>query len=100
MEDGGVGDQAEAIGAEPLPEDNVLVHGGRLELLLLGQVEYLQGALLGLEGDDLARPVHDGAVGLDRAADDIVAVLEVDDEHLGRGIFGELLPDADVAVGL
>jgi hypothetical protein len=43
--------------------------------------------------------VHDGTVGLDRATDDIVAVLEVDDDdfRVGRLVF--LLPDADEGIG-
>lgn len=68
--------------ADPLPELDILVHGAGLELLLLLKVEDLQGPGLGLESNDLLVPVHDGTVGLDGAAGDIVAVLELDDDNL------------------
>jgi len=80
---GAFSDQSESRLADPLPEGHVLTHCGRLEFLLLLQVKDLQSARLGLQGDDLARPVHDGTVRLDGSADHIVAVLEIDDEDFG-----------------
>jgi len=62
------------------------------------EVEYLQGARLCLEGDDLACPVHNGTVCLDRATDDIIAILEVDDEDFWRRGFVLLISDADERV--
>jgi hypothetical protein len=44
--------------------------------------------------------VHDGTVGLDGPAHDIVVVLEVDDDDFGLGGFVQLLADAEVVVGL
>ena len=96
--DGAVCDQSQCRLADPLPEGHVLAHRRRLELLLLFEVEDLEGARLGLEGDDLTRPVHDGTVGLDGSSDDIVVVLEVDDQDLGRRRVILLVPDADERV--
>jgi hypothetical protein len=44
--------------------------------------------------------VHDGIVGLDGPSVDCVAILEVDDDHLGRRCLVLLVSDADVVVGL
>src|SRR4051794_15036665 len=71
--DGAVCDESQRRLADPLPEDHILGHGCGLEFLLLFEIEDLKGARLGSQGDYLARPVHDGTVGLDRATDDIVA---------------------------
>jgi hypothetical protein len=92
---GALGDQSQCGLADPLPEGHVLTHRGRLEFLFLLEVEDLQSTRLRLEGDNLARPVHDGTVGLDRPADDIVPVLELDDEDFGRRGLVFLVPDAD-----
>ena len=77
--------QTQALVAVPLPENDVLVHGGRLQLGLCAQVEDLKSTLLGAESDDVLGPVHDGVVSLDRATNDTVVVLEVDNNNLGRG---------------
>lgn len=99
MINGVFGDKAQTRLAVPFPEDDVLVHGGRLQLRLLRQVEDLQCPLLGLQRNDLLVVVHDGTVGLDGPPNDVVAILEVDyDDFGGRGLVG-LLPDADVRVG-
>jgi hypothetical protein len=100
MVDRAVGNQAQAGFADPLPESDVLVHSGGLELLFLLQVEDLEGAGLRSKGNDLARPVHDGTVGLDGTSDDIVVVLEVDNEDLGGRGFVLLLSNADVMIRL
>ncbi len=90
--------QAEVLVAEPLPEQDVLVHGGRLESLALLEVEDLQRPLLGLERDDELTPVHDGTVGLDGSTDDIVVVLEIDDDDLGLGFIADPLTHTDEPV--
>lgn len=50
------------------------------------------------KGDDLGGRIHDGALGGDGAADGVVGVRHVDDDHL-RGL-AHLLPDADELVAL
>lgn len=93
-----VGDEAKSVLANPLPVLDVLVHGRGLELCLGGEIEDLQRPRLRLQGDDLARPVHDGTVGFYGASLHIVAVLQVDDDDLGLGVL--LLLYADEGVGL
>ena len=44
--------------------------------------------------------MHNGAVGLDGPAHDIVVVLEIDDDDLWLCIVVNLLPHADVVVAL
>jgi len=44
--------------------------------------------------------VHDSTIGLDRAADDVVVVPEIDDDDLGRGTLVDLLANADIVIGL
>lgn len=68
-------DKAQGCLAEPFPEHNILIHCRRLELRLLGKVEYLKRPRLCLEGNDLFCPVHNGTVGLDRSSRDIVILL-------------------------
>lgn len=97
---GSVCDEAQRVLADPLPEDDILVHGCRLQLLLVVQVEDLDCPLLGLEGDDVEVPVHDSTIGLDRPSGDIIVVLQVDDDDLGRCGLVLLLADADVVIGL
>ncbi|PNY29194.1 Uncharacterized protein TCAP_00893 [Tolypocladium capitatum] len=97
--DAGGGDETEGGLANPPPELDVLVHCARLELLLLLEVEDLQRPGLGLEGDDVPIPVHDGTVGLDGPTRDIVAILELDDDDLGLSGLALLFSDADVGVG-
>lgn len=43
--------------------------------------------------------MHDGAVGLDGPPHDVVAIFEVDDDHLRRRAGLGLLPHADEMVG-
>lgn len=100
MVDGIVCDHAKSCETDPFPVDDVLVHRRRLELDLLPQVEYLECALVGLERDDLPLPVHDGAVGLDRPSCDLIIVLQINDDNLRVGIFGQLLANADIVIGL
>ena len=38
---------------------------------------------MGLERNNLLRPVHNRTVGLDRSSDDIIVVLELDDNYFG-----------------
>jgi hypothetical protein len=99
MVHGSLSDEAELLLADPLPEDNIFGHDEGLELLLGIKVEYLQGASLGLEGNNLAGPVHDSRVGLDGLAADMVVVLELNDYDLGLGVLVDLLADAEVRVG-
>jgi hypothetical protein len=98
--DGVLGDQTQLILTNPLPEDDIFVHGSRLELLLCLEVKDLQCSRLCAQSDDLSGPVHDGTVGLDGASDDIVAVLEVDNDNFGLGGFALLLSYANEGVGL
>ena len=98
--DGGLSNKTQLLLADPLPEDDILVHCGRLELLLCFEVEDLQRSRLRAESDDLSGPVHDGTVGLDGASDDIVAVLQVDNDDFGLGSIVLLLSYADERVGL
>jgi hypothetical protein len=93
------GDETDGGLADPLPELHILVHSARLELLLLLEVEDLEGSGLGFEGDDLAVPVHDGTVGLDRPSRNVVAILELDDDNLGLRGLVLLFSDAHVVVG-
>lgn len=81
--DSGICDKAKRGLGDPLPEHDVFVHSGRLQLRLVVEIEYLERSRLCLEGNDVARPVHDGTVGLDGAPCDIVVVLEIDDNDFG-----------------
>lgn len=98
--DSRVCDEAQRVLTDPLPEDHVLVHGCRLQLLLVVQVKDLDRPLLGLEGDDVEVPVHNSTVSLDGPAGDIVVVLQVDDDDLGRSGLVLLLAYADVVIRL
>ena len=75
MVDRGICDQTEGVCADPLPEDDIFVHGVGLQLCFLGQIEDLQSPRLCLERDDLFIPVHDGTVGLDWPLCDLIIVL-------------------------
>ena len=88
--------KAKSCLADPLPKHDILVHGVRLELAFRIQVKDLQCAL-GLEGNDVFGPVHDSAVGFDGSPRDIVAIVEINDNDLGRS-FVALLSHADVAI--
>lgn len=81
MIDAACSDETQGGVADPFPELNIFVHGGRLELLLLPEVEDLQSSRLGLERNYLLVPVHNGTVRLDRASGDIVAIFELDNHH-------------------
>lgn len=83
MVDCGICNQTQTCLTEPLPEYNILVHGGRLQLRLLAQVKYLKCPRLCLESDDLFVPVHNSTVGFDRSSDDIVIVLQIDNHDFG-----------------
>ena len=91
-------DQAQRRLADPLPEHDVFAHSRGLELLLRLEIEDLQCPRLCPQGNNLARPVHDGAVGLDGASDDIIAVFQVNDENLGLGDLILLVADANERV--
>lgn len=93
-----VGNKSQALLIEPFPVDNVLVHGGRFQLLFLSQVKDLKSPRLRLERDNLLVPVHDRTVGLDWAPDDIVVVLEFDDDYLRRGALVDLLANTDIVI--
>ena len=94
------GNQTESGLANPTPEDDVLVMGVCLQTLLGLEVEQLQGPLLCLERDDGLGQVHDGAICSDRAANDVMEVLQVDDDGLGRGAVGGSLANAYPAIRL
>lgn len=96
MVDAGSGDEAECGVADPLPELHILVHGARLELLLLLQVEDLKRPRLGLERNDLSVPVHDRTIGLDWSTSNIVVVLELDNDDLGLSGLALLFSDAHI----
>ena len=68
------------------------------QLLLVLQVENLNGPRLGPQGDDLTLRVHDSTVGLDRPPDHIIAILQLDDDDFGSGGFVLLLSNADEGV--
>lgn len=95
-----LGDEANRALADPLPVNNVLVCGCRIQLGLLLEVEDLECPGLGPQGNDGTRPVHDGTVGLDAPAHDIAEVLEVDDDDFGRCGLVLLFANADVPIGL
>lgn len=100
MIDAAGSDQTDCRLADPFPEHHILVHGAGLELLLLLQVEDLQGAGLGLESNYLTGPVHDGTISLDGPPRNVVAILQLDDDDLGLCGFALLFSDAHVGVGL
>lgn len=81
MVDASVCHQSQCAFIEELPEDDILVHSGRLELCLVAQIEYLEGPGLGFEGDDESIPVHDSAIRFDRPSNDIVTVFEIDNDN-------------------
>ena len=99
MIDRGVSDEAQAIFAEPLPEDNILVHDRGLELRFGGKVEDLNRPRLGFERNDLSGPVHDRTVRVDRSLNDFIVVSEVDNYDLRFVLFIKLLSNADEAIG-
>lgn len=43
--------------------------------------------------------MHDGIVGLDGSADNIIAILEVDNDDFGCGIIINLLANANISIG-
>ena len=96
--DRGLCHQAQALFTEPLPVDNILVHDSRFELLFCRQVENLDRSALSLESDDVFEPMHDSTVRVDRALDDLIVVLQVDDNDLRFIFFVELLADANEVV--
>jgi hypothetical protein len=85
--------------AEPLPEYHILVHCRRLQLCLRAEVKYLQGSRLCLERNDLLAPVHDGTISFDWSPNDIIALLEVYDDHFGLRGFILLLSYTNEGVG-
>ena len=93
----GLRHQGDHVLRYPLPEDDIVRHSVGLHLGLHLNVEDLQG-LLGLEGNDFAGWVHDGAVGTDGSPDGVGGVGHVDDDHLGR--LPDLLPHTDELVAL
>lgn len=95
-----VRDHTEGGEANPLPIYDILIHRCRLEFDFLAKVEDLKGSLVRLERDDLPLPVHNRTIGLDRAPGDLIVILEIDDNDFRVGIFGELLTDADIVIGL
>ena len=81
VEHGGLSHQGDHVLRDPLPEDDVVRHGVGLHLGLHLNVEDLQG-FLGLQSDDLAGGVHDGAVSADGSSDGVGGVGHVDNDHL------------------
>ena len=100
MIDRGVGDEAQAVFAEPLPEDNILIHNRGLELRFRSKVEDLNCPRLGFERNDLPGPVHDRTVRVDRSLNDFIVIFEVDDYDLRFVLFIKLLSNADETIGL
>lgn len=103
MINGRVRDQSQGVQGDPLPEDDVVRHGVSLHLGLHFDVEDLEGFLrldsrFALEGDDLRRRVHDGALGGDGPPDRVGRVRHVDDDHLGS--VAHFFPHADELVTL
>mmetsp|Transcript_27593 Transcript_27593/g.79608 ORF Transcript_27593/g.79608 Transcript_27593/m.79608 type:complete len:1497 (-) Transcript_27593:110-4600(-) len=74
-------DEGEVGSRRPLPEHDGLRHGVALELGLGVEVEDLEGRP-GPEGEDVGLRIHNGRLGLDRAAGDGRVVLEVDQRDL------------------
>lgn len=98
VEDRALCHQAQALLIEPFPVHNILIHDRRLQLLLRRQVEDLDCAPLGLESNDVTVPVHDSTIRIDRALDDFIVVLQVNDDNLRLVLLGELLPDTHEVV--
>ena len=98
MVDGGFRNQAQRSFTDPLPEHHILIHRMRFELVFDIEIEYLQRAL-SLQCNDVSRPVHDGAVGLNSSSRDIVSIVKVNNHDL-RGSFIALLSYANVSVAL
>ena len=99
MVDSGIGDETQAAFAEPFPEDNIFVHGGRLELRFGSKVKYLNSSRLGFERNDLSGPVHDRTIRVDRSLNDFIVIFEVDDYDLRFVLFIKFLSNADEAIG-
>lgn len=51
-----------------------------------------------LQRNDLLGPVHDGTIRLDRSANDIIIVFEIDDYDFGGGAFVLLFADTNERV--
>lgn len=87
--------------ADPPPKLNVLLMAVCLEALFCLEVEELQRSALRPERNDGLSQVHDGAVCANWSSDNIVRVLEIDDDSLGRSIgFVVSLTHANVLVRL
>ena len=97
--DARVGHQSQRRLIKEFPEDYILNHSIALEFGFVFKVEYLQSPRLSFERNDELVPVHDGAVSLDRSANDIVGILEVDDDDFGLRVVVNLLTDADIVIG-
>lgn len=91
--------QTQCCLAEPLPENNILVHCSRLQLLLLTKVKDLERPGLGLQRNNILGPVHDSTIGLDRSSNDIATVLEFDDYDFRGGGSSLLFADAYEGIG-
>ena len=96
--DGRLCHQTQTLVTEPLPIHDILVHDRRLQLLLCRQVEDLDRSALGFQGNDVAGPVHNSTVRIDRPLNDFIIVFQVDDNHLGLIVFAELLTDTNVVI--
>ena len=79
--DRGLRHQGDHVLRDPLPEDDVVRHSVGVHLVHHLNVENLQG-FLGLQSDDLAGGVHDGAVSADGSSDGVGGVGHVDNDHL------------------
>lgn len=93
-----VRDEAQRVLADPLPEDHILVHGRRLQLLLVIEIEDLDCPRLSLQGDNVEVPVHNSTIGLDGPSRDIIAILQVDDDNFWGCGFVLLFAYADVVI--
>ena len=94
-----VSNKAKRCFTEPLSAHHIFLHRRALDLALLRQIKDLQRLPTCFQSDHLLGPMHDGTIRLNRASNDILSVLEVDDDDLGRGIVIYFLPHADVVVG-
>lgn len=67
--------------------------------MLLAEIKDLECPGLSLKRNNLLGPVHNGTVGLDRSANNIVAILEFDDDYFRGGGLILLFADADEGIG-
>jgi hypothetical protein len=62
------------------------------------QIEDLNCSRLGLEGNDVSVPVHNGTVGHDGTPNDLIIVLKINDDDLWFVFLIELLSNANEVI--